>query len=986
MVYNNSFRNQENQPTDAVREPLPRVEAYKNDTVEINVNIYDSLQGQWNRDNSSVQDEKQTKPNQPLKPEEKSAWESKTCQPPTTNGCLENQPNSRRGNYVLANIGYSAILRSEVEAINQARYNYNVPLPPGFVRPPPPPFRPIPSNQVYVQVPPPAPPIPRSFYIPGNNQNVYQDPKNKDFPPLKPPSSEEKCCSHAHLHQGNISFPPYIYPHWKPTSYPPNTNSNNLCTSVEKQYYVVEAPFIQQSSLSTSNSMNITEKSTSESASQGGLPDNLKSANSPTYNKYNPPFVRAPQNESKSCTGVKEAPLPDFGCFYEGSMTANPNLDTIPTIDLRCECAPNRGGSDGLSRSLTPVHIGGLLTLPKAEDEAEKLNPSNPKEVLSGSSSPRDLKKHDYSILREDEPIKGLVIRGCTVIEKIVTHYNIKSSNVDIKKFSKTVRVGLASRKNVIQIETLIRELILAFLHIASSWVSMRSFLSVSIENQTILENCVDPLAEVFQNWKVASRMILERMITSLQNICVEHEKYMPELCKKRGDTQLITCPDGNSDGNESDSTAGSTAWSSSDSDHAQSDDSLKTKEEKDSKLRPKNRKSSDEETPQNEPNNETNVYPLQNPENEKSKSTTFVPPVRLSKMWASPKRRQNNSSYMFNNFSSYTPHSQKSLCYGNRSKEGSMSNRDISRDSSKSYYDKYHSSEIKPNEMWRKPVMEEPQKQNASINGSMNKGNETVGSSYRTPTRTYKDVIQQGLNAGREKGPEWKSAVESSVETLSNILKKSPPPSERPSVKTTGLKYSDACSGRLEDKSSQSAKNERKAIYLSRSDVEGEWRKSARKELKSTPSQTDDWKPPHMNKEYSGLVIHSDMESTSEKCEPLLLPKNSEVHPVDINVKYKILDILGFVQSSNLEGFLGEDLSQPVVTKLKDTVLHPLFSMSYWVYNDVYSNLMDLLDEIYAIFFKARCVNKGNLEVMLTVSKLEMKLIRLLHNELNTC
>ncbi|KAL1123249.1 hypothetical protein AAG570_002335 [Ranatra chinensis] len=156
------------------------------------------------------------------------------------------------------------------------------------------------------------------------------------------------------------------------------------------------------------------------------------------------------------------------------------------------------------------VHIGGLLTLPKCPNHLPDYVHRDTNDVPSC----------------KDVLLPDIIAQGCLVIENLVTDYNIKSSGTDLIAFSRSVQDSLSSRNNVIHAEAILRQLILSFLHLSSSWKSIVSVLELPREHAYPLGS-VQSLHGIFQEWQGKSKEMLDMIMASLSLIPLNYKEYI---------------------------------------------------------------------------------------------------------------------------------------------------------------------------------------------------------------------------------------------------------------------------------------------------------------------------------------------------------------------------------------------------------------------------------------------------------------------------
>lgn len=176
------------------------------------------------------------------------------------------------------------------------------------------------------------------------------------------------------------------------------------------------------------------------------------------------------------------------------------------------------------------VHIGGLLTLPRS---LQTYSDESSQSSTSSSRNDDESTKIAFTLPGMAE-FKKMAHTGCRDLERLIAKYNVKSSKVDLEEFCKAVKANLVNTSpGLIQMEPVLREIILAFLHISSSWVSLASLLPVSKEQPNPLDSSLEPLAKEFQQWQEISKTMLEKISLALHGIPNEHERYVSGAYKK---------------------------------------------------------------------------------------------------------------------------------------------------------------------------------------------------------------------------------------------------------------------------------------------------------------------------------------------------------------------------------------------------------------------------------------------------------------------
>uniref|UniRef100_A0A0A9X2K3 SPBc2 prophage-derived uncharacterized protein yolA n=1 Tax=Lygus hesperus TaxID=30085 RepID=A0A0A9X2K3_LYGHE len=172
------------------------------------------------------------------------------------------------------------------------------------------------------------------------------------------------------------------------------------------------------------------------------------------------------------------------------------------------------------------VHIGGILTLPK--------NFSTYNEESSQNSSASSVKDDELKPTYLQPGImlfRKLAQAGFKDLKKIIVKYGVKSSKEDLESLCDEVRTELRSpNTGVIQMEPVLREIILAYIRICSSWSNLVSVLPMMREQPHQLEDCLSPLVREFLNWQDVSTAMLQRILDVLEVLPSEHERCISGL------------------------------------------------------------------------------------------------------------------------------------------------------------------------------------------------------------------------------------------------------------------------------------------------------------------------------------------------------------------------------------------------------------------------------------------------------------------------
>ncbi|XP_073992835.1 uncharacterized protein [Rhodnius prolixus] len=208
------------------------------------------------------------------------------------------------------------------------------------------------------------------------------------------------------------------------------------------------------------------------------------------------------------------------------------NSDEKISFEYKYSLTPNEKERKKNKSTLvtTSVHLGGLLTIPKGIDH-----------VIDNSSQSSSDKSNNIRVVNNLEIFKETTIEGCIEIQKLISQYNIKSPTINIDNFCKSVYKQINNSKNIMQMEPIMREMILGYLYLSSSWISLASVLSVSREQTPSLDNCLESLTKEFLLWQKKSKNLLEQIIISLKKIPLEHEKYVAGIYKSSSSSENST-------------------------------------------------------------------------------------------------------------------------------------------------------------------------------------------------------------------------------------------------------------------------------------------------------------------------------------------------------------------------------------------------------------------------------------------------------------
>ncbi|KAK9505159.1 hypothetical protein O3M35_009274 [Rhynocoris fuscipes] len=192
----------------------------------------------------------------------------------------------------------------------------------------------------------------------------------------------------------------------------------------------------------------------------------------------------------------------------------------------------------------TSVHLGGLLTIPRGIEHALD-NSSQSSNTSDNSLNPK--------IINNTAIFKETATNGCNEIQKLIKQYNIKSPTINIENFCKSVHKQINNSKNIMQMEPIMREMILGYLYLSNSWTSLASVLEV--QREPSLDDSLEGLKNEFLIWQKKSKVMLEQIIISLKKIPQEHEKFIASIykCSSSSSENSTISPDENFTDSESD-------------------------------------------------------------------------------------------------------------------------------------------------------------------------------------------------------------------------------------------------------------------------------------------------------------------------------------------------------------------------------------------------------------------------------------------------
>ena len=126
---------------------------------------------------------------------------------------------------------------------------------------------------------------------------------------------------------------------------------------------------------------------------------------------------------------------------------------------------------------------------------------------------------------------KKVALDGCLQLKKLLTTNNNKTSG-ETSELCRSVKSQLSNSMNTIQAELIIPELILGFLHICNSWICISSIITIKQGQVSPYEISLKALFFDFENWQNTSKILLEKLLQTVQQISLEHEHLIKDIYK----------------------------------------------------------------------------------------------------------------------------------------------------------------------------------------------------------------------------------------------------------------------------------------------------------------------------------------------------------------------------------------------------------------------------------------------------------------------
>ncbi|XP_022192735.2 uncharacterized protein LOC111050695 [Nilaparvata lugens] len=111
-------------------------------------------------------------------------------------------------------------------------------------------------------------------------------------------------------------------------------------------------------------------------------------------------------------------------------------------------------------------------------------------------------------------------IGGCLMFEQIIRDFQLKSNECDLESYCRTVKrcVSIANNLENTELVSMMTQMILCSLKLADSWSTLNSYFGTnSKQKQKSEDDC--HLLQLFKQWQVGSKSILDCLLVVIQNL-----------------------------------------------------------------------------------------------------------------------------------------------------------------------------------------------------------------------------------------------------------------------------------------------------------------------------------------------------------------------------------------------------------------------------------------------------------------------------------
>ncbi|XP_066904233.1 putative uncharacterized protein DDB_G0267840 [Halyomorpha halys] len=530
---------------------------------------------------------------------------------------------------------------------------------------------------------------------------------------------------------------------------------------------------------------------------------------------------------------------------------------------------------------------------------------------------------------------KKIALDGCLQLEKLLATNNDKISAKNLEELCRSVKSQLSHSINTFQTELILRELILGFLHICNSWICISSIITMN-KSQNIIpfESNLQTLLVDFENWQNTSKTLLEKLLIAVQEISLDHEQYIKDVYRGTVTSKGIKEPEKN---------------------HNDIDDYKTDIINRDFKQKRQNiatvptfsnnNESFNLKQVQSSPADNSILFKYSEKDDISCTSNSFV----LSEEYSNNYQNINCQLNQNKNHDSFAM-KQKPFCHSQGIFSCISSDNMTTENNTVENNIEYEVNKITQTE---KKVTTYPLFQKNICSSKLDASGCSINKHFTI-------ALEKGFSFETENISALQHEVPSSLNSINE---------------NNNLKNDNIIKNKLTIQDENKYDEEE----------EHEYKNKSNNEVNQNCQVTHDrYNPKYNRKKSLKNRICNFSKNYSKPAENNIYAE--QIINIKTYSKSKLQDVFSAIQGADLEKFVTQRISDNDITKIRQSITYPLFSISYSVNKDCYQNLNDVLDDLYKLFFKAKCENKGNITLLTVANRLELKLINMMFEEIGIC